>query len=89
LSIPGGASTDVDVTTPKGSKINFATEDIVAAFAGIVAVIIAVGIVFKTVDVTAGGVIIAGLVGTAGIAEIIKAKRGNGGSNSDSSNKPK
>jgi len=51
------------------------TEDILAIGAVIVAIIIAIGIVFQTVDVTQGGTIIIALVGAAGIAQVIKAKR--------------
>ncbi|MGB6680184.1 MAG: hypothetical protein WBF08_02525 [Candidatus Bathyarchaeia archaeon] len=51
------------------------TEDILAIGAVIVAIIIAIGIVFQTVDVAQGGTIIIALVGAAGIAQVIKAKR--------------
>ena len=61
-----------DTNTPN-KKIG--TEDILAIGAVIVAIIIAIGIVFQTVDVTQGGTIIIALVGAAGIAQVIKAKR--------------
>ncbi|WP_455369070.1 hypothetical protein [[Eubacterium] cellulosolvens] len=61
-----------DINTPN-KKIG--TEDILAIGAVIVAIIIAIGIVFQTVDVTQGGTIIIALVGAAGIAQVIKAKR--------------
>jgi 4-hydroxybenzoate polyprenyltransferase len=61
-----------DINTPN-KKIG--TEDILAIGAVIVAIIIAIGIVFQTVDVVQGGTIIIALVGAAGIAQVIKAKR--------------
>jgi Zn-dependent alcohol dehydrogenase len=57
------------------SNTKIGTEDILAIGAVIVAIIIAVGIVFQTVDVAQGGTIIIALVGAAGIAQVIKAKR--------------
>ena len=53
------------------SNKKIGTEDILAIGAVIVAIIIAIGIVFQTVDVAQGGT----LVGAAGIAQVIKAKR--------------
>ncbi len=57
------------------SNKKIGTEDILAIGAVIVAIIIAIGIVFQTVDVIQGGTIIIALVGAAGIAQVIKAKR--------------
>lgn len=57
------------------SNKKIGTEDILAIGAVIVAIIIAIGIVFQTVDVAQGGTIIIALVGAAGIAQVIKAKR--------------
>lgn len=57
------------------SNKKIGTEDILAIGAVIVAIIIAIGIVFQTVDVVQGGTIIIALVGAAGIAQVIKAKR--------------
>ena len=57
------------------SNKKIGTEDILAIGAVIVAIIIAIGIVFQTVDVVQGGIIIIALVGAAGIAQVIKAKR--------------
>jgi len=57
------------------SNKKIGTEDILAIGAAIVAIIIAIGIVFQTVDVAQGGTIIIVLVGAAGIAQVIKAKR--------------
>lgn len=57
------------------SNKKIGTEDILAIGAVIVAIIIAIGIVFQTVDVVQGGAIIIALVGAAGIAQVIKAKR--------------
>ncbi len=57
------------------SNKKIGTEDILAIGAVIVAIIISFGIVFQTVDVTQGGTIIIALVGAAGIAQVIKAKR--------------
>ena len=67
---PNGKRTDA-IT----KKIIIDTEDILAIFCGIVALIIAIGIVFKTVDVVSGGVIIGGLLSASAVAEIIKIKR--------------
>jgi len=57
------------------SNKKIGTEDILAIGAVIVAIIIAIGIVFQTVDVAQGGTIIIALVGAAGIVQVIKAKR--------------
>jgi 4-hydroxybenzoate polyprenyltransferase len=57
------------------SNKKIGTEDILAIGAVIVAIIIAIGIVFQTVDIAQGGTIIIALVGAAGIAQVIKAKR--------------
>ena len=49
--------------------------DILAIGAVIVAIIIANGVANKTVDANVGATIIIALVGSAGIAQVIKAKR--------------
>jgi len=55
--------------------IVFGTEDILAIAALLVVVILALAIAFRSVETGAGGTIIIALVGAAGIAEFIKAKR--------------
>jgi hypothetical protein len=50
-------------------------EDLLVVSALWVVVLIAIGIVFRGVDATVGGAIIAALAGAAGIAKIIKSPR--------------
>jgi hypothetical protein len=79
--------TDTNIETNDGWSVG--TEDILAIGAVVVAIIIAVGIVFKTVDVVQGGAIITALVGVAGIAQVIKARRGDSGGQEKASDTPK
>ena len=65
-------------TAVKGGTrtIVFGTEDILAFAALLVVVILALAIAFGSVETGADGTIIIALVGAAGIAEFMKAKRG-------------
>ena len=63
---------EVDV---ERGRFRIGTEDILAIGAVVVAIIIANGIVSRSVDATAGGAIITALVGAAGIAQVIKSRR--------------
>jgi len=63
----------MDIRTP---RVRIGTEDILAIGAVIVAIIIAIGIVNKAVDAAQGGTIIVALVGAAGVAQVVKARRG-------------
>jgi hypothetical protein len=64
-------------TAVKGGTrtIVFATEDILAIAALLAVVILALAIAFRSVETGTGGTIIIALVGAAGIAEFMKAKR--------------
>ena len=67
---------DFQFTTAGGTRtIVFGTEDILAIAALLAVVILALAISFRSVETGAGGTIIIALVGAAGIAEFMKAKR--------------
>jgi hypothetical protein len=59
----------------KTKSVGIGTEDILAVFAGLIALGILLGIVFGKIEATWGGGIIVALVGAASIAKIAKAKR--------------
>ncbi|MCK5548869.1 MAG: hypothetical protein KAI64_07620 [Thermoplasmata archaeon] len=56
-------------------ELNIGTEDIVAIGCVVVAIIIAIGLLTKTIDIVGGGLIIAGLLSAGSIAKIISLKR--------------
>lgn len=61
----------------KTKSVGIGTEDILAVFAGLIALGILLGIIFGKIEATWGGGIIVALVGAASIAKIAKAKRPN------------